>query len=571
MARIDIGAGQTPTSGNDLVFGTAGNDTITDPGGNDLTFAGAGHDRITPGTGLDGVDGGAGTDTVVLSGNSGDYRIGSGTRNGITGVLVDDLRRGAANTDGLDAYVRVERLEFADGVRLLVPDQAPDAVDDAAQTDEGTVMTFNVLANDTDPDGDALSIASLSDADATKPGNQTALGATISVVDGRVRYDPSASDTLRALNTGQSAADSFTYTVSDGAGGQDTAGVRVAVNGLSQNQPPDAVDDSATTIEGAPIPIAVLRNDTDPDGSALVILALSDADAARSGFQTALGATVSVEAGQVRYDPTNSAALQALNTGERAADSFTYTVSDGSGGQDTAVVRVTVNGMTLPPDAVDDSAATAARAATFIPVLDNDTDSDGDPLAIFTLSDADPARGGFQTALGATVSVVDRQVLYEPASSASLQALLLGERATDSFTYTVSDGFGLDAAEVRVTVSGVNRVPIARSDTAQTPAFAPLHFIPVLANDTDPDGDLLTILALTDADPARDGFQTALGATVSIGGFGVLYDPTGSAVLRTLLAGTTLDDSFLYTVSDGFGGQATAPVIVSVLGESILF
>ena len=270
MARIDIGAGQTPTSGNDLVFGTAGNDTITDPGGNDLTFAGAGHDRITPGTGLDGVDGGAGTDTVVLSGNSGDYRIGSGTRNGITGVLVDDLRRGAANADGLDAYVRVERLEFADGVRLLVPDQAPDAVDDAAQTDEDTVMTINVLANDTDPDGDALSIASLSDADATKPGNQTALGATISVVDGQVRYDPSASDTLRALNTGQSAADSFSYTVYDGFGGRDTAAVGVTVNGLSQNQPPDAVDDFATTIESAPIPIAVLRNDTDPDGDALV-------------------------------------------------------------------------------------------------------------------------------------------------------------------------------------------------------------------------------------------------------------------------------------------------------------
>jgi VCBS repeat-containing protein len=133
---------------------------------------------------------------------------------------------------GIDLVARVERLVFADGVVLLVSDQNPDAAADEAATDEDTALTLDVLANDSDPDGDALTLASLSDADSTAAGYQTAQGATLSIVDGQVHYDPTTSTTLQALGTGQSLADSFSYSVDDGFGGTDTATVAVAVSGL---------------------------------------------------------------------------------------------------------------------------------------------------------------------------------------------------------------------------------------------------------------------------------------------------------------------------------------------------
>lgn len=58
-----------------------------------------------------------------------------------------------------------------------------------------------------------LTVVSLSDADPAKPGNQTALGATVGVVNGQVSYDPTGSARLQALGAGQSAADSFTNTL----------------------------------------------------------------------------------------------------------------------------------------------------------------------------------------------------------------------------------------------------------------------------------------------------------------------------------------------------------------------
>jgi VCBS repeat-containing protein len=107
------------------------------------------------------------------------------------------------------------------------PNDPPTAVDDTATTDEDSVVVIDVLANDTDPDGDPLTVTSF---DAT-----SASGAIISVApDGSVTYDPSGSATLQALNVGESADDTFSYTVGDGKGGSSSATVTVTVNGLDE-------------------------------------------------------------------------------------------------------------------------------------------------------------------------------------------------------------------------------------------------------------------------------------------------------------------------------------------------
>lgn len=216
-------------AGNDVVRAGDGNDTVHGDAGNDKLFGEGGHDHLWGDAGNDDMDGGAGTDTAHYTGTQAQYQIA--TTGGVTEVK--DLRGQGSNTpDGIDHLVNVERLAFGDGTfKLLVPDQPPDAVNDTVSTNEDTAIDIGVLTNDTDPDGDALTIASLSDADATKPGNQTTLGATISIVGGQIHYDPTTSAQLQALNDGQSLNDSFTYAVSDGFGGTDTATVAVAVAG----------------------------------------------------------------------------------------------------------------------------------------------------------------------------------------------------------------------------------------------------------------------------------------------------------------------------------------------------
>lgn len=86
------------------------------------------------------------------------------------------------------------------------------------------------------------------------------------------------------------------------------------------NRPPVAVDDAATTTIGIPVVIAVLANDSDPDGDPLSI----------ATTPPAFG-TIAVAGGSITYTPTTA--------GVTGIDTFTYTISDGRGGVATATVR----------------------------------------------------------------------------------------------------------------------------------------------------------------------------------------------------------------------------------------
>ena len=178
--------------------------------------------------------------------------------------------------------------------------QPPDAVADAVSTPGGTAVTINVLGNDTDPDFDPLTITGF-----TPPEHGFVVW-----VQGNLRYTPEA---------GFIGTDIFTYTISDGRGGTDTATVTVNVT----NRPPVAQDDSATTTPGTPITIGVLSNDSDPDGDALSITA----------FTQGLHGTVTRNGNLLTYTPP------ADYTG---ADNFGYTISDGRGGTASATVWLAV-------------------------------------------------------------------------------------------------------------------------------------------------------------------------------------------------------------------------------------
>ncbi len=191
--------------------------------------------------------------------------------------------------------------------------QPPTAGNDAAPVDEDSAVDVAVLGNDSDPDGDTLSITSVSN-----PPN----GSATLNPDNTIRYAP---------DSNYHGSDTFSYTVSDGNGGSDSASVGMTVNPV--NDLPVAVDDSGiATSADTPVEIFVLDNDSDVDGDGLSVTSASNG---------AIG-TVSNNGGSVTYQPNPDAS---------GADSFGYTVSDGNGGSDSAVVSLTVLAPNQPPTA----------------------------------------------------------------------------------------------------------------------------------------------------------------------------------------------------------------------------
>jgi hypothetical protein len=327
-------------------------------------------------------------------------------------------------------------------VSVVVSGAAPVALDDRADTGYLQPVTVPVLLNDLDPNGDPLTVSSV-----TQPpqsaGTATTDGSTVT-------FRPAP---------GFSGAATFGYTVSDGTGQSSTATVTVEV----ANAPPTAGDDAADAQRGQPVRIAVLANDTDPNRDRLRITSLSRPSAG----------TAVLDGDTVVFTPP---------TGQAGTFTFRYEVADGRGGTDTAVVTVTVDN--VAPVAADDS-VTASPATpggggrVTVPVLANDTDPDGDPLRVVSAVNGAPANG--------TVVVNgDGTITYTAAP---------GFVGTDDVTYTISDGQGgTHSATVFVTVP--NAAPVAADDDAGTAAAEPVR-IPVLANDRDANpGQVLRVSAV---------------------------------------------------------------------------
>jgi VCBS repeat-containing protein len=297
-----------------------------------------------------------------------------------------------------------------------LPDQvnaAPNAADDAATTAEDTAATIGVLANDTDPDGDALAVTAVG-----TPAHGTArLNA-----DGTITYTPAAN---------YNGLDSFTYTIGDGHGGSDTATVSLTVTPV--NDPPVAGPDGYALDEdqslSVPLAAGVLANDTDTDGDPL---------SATLGTGPTHAASFNLNAdGSFTYTPAAN---------YNGADSFTYTVSDGHGGTATGTVPLTVRPVNDLPAAAADAYTVNEDTALTVPaatgVLANDTDADGDALTAVLVGG--PAHGSL--ALNP-----DGSFAYTPAAN---------YYGTDSFTYKPNDGTGDgNTVTVALTVNPVNDAP----------------------------------------------------------------------------------------------------------------
>jgi hypothetical protein len=192
------------------------------------------------------------------------------------------------------------------------PNNPPIAVNDTAATVQGQAVTVNVTANDTDPDGDPLTVTGV-----TQPSNGTASVASAS----SVRYTP---------NAGFHGTDGFVYTISDGRGGTASATVTVTVT-QAANRPPVANAVTATTIQDQATVINVTANDTDPDGDPLTVTGVT---------QPSNGTASVASASSVRYTPnaglSRDGRVRVHDLGRTGGDGLGDGDGDGDAGGESA-------------------------------------------------------------------------------------------------------------------------------------------------------------------------------------------------------------------------------------------
>ncbi|MGH9281311.1 MAG: Ig-like domain-containing protein, partial [Acidimicrobiales bacterium] len=397
-------------------------------------------------------------------------------------------------------------------VTVAVRNAPPGAAPDPATTTLGTPVGIPVLANDTDPNGDRLSISAFD----TASGH----GGTVAGDDNGTPADPSDDRLVYTPPAGFKGTDTFAYTLADGRGGTAVGTVTVEVPDAA----PAALDDAATTPYLTPVTVAVLGNDSDPNGDALTV------EAGTVGQPRDAGGTVR---GMVERTPQELRYIPPA--GFVGAVTFAYRATDGSA-SDPATVAVTVDNAT--PTAVDDGVATPYLTAVTFDPRGGDSDANGDPLQVTGIS---PTTAGGAAALNG-----DGTVTYTPQ---------VGFSGDDAFIYTVDDGRGATAtATVRVTVA--DAAPVAADDERSTPISTAVD-IPVALNDTDANPD--DTLTVTAVGVPRDGGGNAQGS--------VVVSADGRTVTYTPPAGFQGAVTFPYTVADGRGGTATATVRVAVVND----
>ncbi|MCK5037650.1 MAG: tandem-95 repeat protein [Thermoplasmata archaeon] len=315
---------------------------------------------------------------------------------------------------------------------------APVAVDDGYTTDEATVfITGNVTINDTDPEGDMITVFSLD--------NTGTIGLVTNNTEGRFIYNPSGQ--FNYLAVGEQAFDFFNYSLTDGEL-FDTGMVTITIDGI--NDVPTAVDDGGPGFvvneAAAANTASVLTNDTDPDtNDVLSVNALNDTGA--------IGLVTNNADGTFNYDPNGQ--FDYLAVGEIAYDFFNYTVMDGNGGLDSAMVTIIITGENIAPIAVDDGGpgfiTDEDSLFTTASVLTNDTDIDTNDVLSVSAFDVTGT-------IGLVTDNGDGTFDYNP--NGNFDDLAVGEQAFDFFNHTITDGLAFDTAMVTIIINGANDAPV---------------------------------------------------------------------------------------------------------------
>lgn len=393
---------------------------------------------------------------------------------------------------------------FIGSVTIVPGNPLPDAVNDATTTPFNTPVVVALLANDTDPDGDPLSV---SVATLANPAD-----GTLTNVGGVWTFTPAAGFTGTAV---------VNYTITDQDGATDSAQHNIVVGA---NQPPALVDPDPTVgtpyvnpldpsnlivpvVDNVPTSLDLDNYFTDPNGDPLSF----------TPDLTGLPAWLS-------YDPVTRVFSGTPPVDNVGPISIPVTVSDGNGG--TFVCTITIVPSNPGPDAVYDGTSTPFNTPVVVTLLANDTDPDGDPLSVTVATLANPADG--------TLTSVGGVWTFTPAA---------GFTGTAVVNYTITDQDGAtDSAQHNIVVA-VPAQPVAVNDYYTTPYQTPVAG-DVRGGDTYAPGSTFTQLS-----PPMNG--------------AVVFNPNGTYTY-TPAPGFVGTETFAYEVRDPLGGTSVAYEVIRV-------
>ncbi|MFA0556913.1 tandem-95 repeat protein, partial [Vibrio sp. 10N.222.55.A1] len=490
----------------------------------------------------------------------------------------------------------------------------PIANADTSAVEENSTVTVDVLANDTDLDDGATFTLD----------NVSSDKGLVTIVDNKLVFEATGED-FDHLPVGVTEQVVVTYTMSDESGEPITSTATITVTGT--NDRPIARNDSGSINEDATLAvdasIGLLKNDSDIDGDNLEVIGIrtgaenasnSTAGTVGSGLTGSFGTLIVNEDGSYNYVADNADSLKA---GEQVSETFTYTISDGKGGMDTAALTITVTGTNDGPKATDDSYNESSETLLFSESFEQMINTGrwtvvtGDDLGDWNATNglevqrdgliADATHGDYLAELDAHKNTEISTIIdtsgqdsirvefdYNPRQDGNSSSDMVFKIGDTSVTVhadgTLSGANGLDiqislpdangwyrvTAELEVQadstelafagdgasdslgalidnviVTGINQPElVTREDEPITIPFAEL-----LANDTDIDGDVLSIVV--------GSITSEVNGTLSV-------DYVNETITFTPDQDYNGEATFQYTVTDGNGGEDQATVTLNI-------
>ena len=523
---------------------------------------------------------------------------------------------GSGNNNYLSFGFTNNNSKTGDYIRVIVKqiesNSAPVAVNDTDSVNEDATVTRTTgsnlkMADDSDPDGDSITVTQIAKTGAsnssvagssTYNSNGTSVTGTYGTLvvgaNGTYTYvaDQDAADDLDA---GDTATDSFTYTISDGDA-TDTATLIITVTGV--NDAPVAVNDTDSVNEDATV--------TRTTGSSLLMADDSDADDDDSFTVTQIAVTgasnSAVSSGTTNSDGTSvtgtygtlvvgangtytyvadQSAADDLDAGDTATDSFTYTISDGTN-TDTATLILTVTGVNDTPTGADNTVSTSEETPYVFSTSDfGYTDVDDDDVLVSVKITTLEDDGDLQYYDGSSwQDVTLNQVITVTDISNGYLRLNPDTNDTGSpyttFEFSVNDGEADSVSSYTMTidVTTVNDDPVADNETNTategTTTTVTDGTSDLLYGDTDTDGDTLEVSGIRTGTESGSGTSGSIGTALT-GTYGSLTINSDGTYTYTpnqdfLGDGETGVDYFTYTVSDGNGGTDTGQISITVTG-----
>ncbi|EJG0888697.1 tandem-95 repeat protein, partial [Vibrio parahaemolyticus] len=411
---------------------------------------------------------------------------------------------------------------------ILPINDAPNAENDVITTEEDTAVTIDVLVNDSDVEGDVLSIQS-----ASVPSEQ----GSVDIVDGKLVFTPAENFNGEAT---------ITYIVTDGDL-TDEANVTVTVTPV--NDSPVAVDDTVSTQEDTVVTIDVLPNDSDVDGDKLSI---------QSASVPKEQGTVEVVDGKLVFTPAENFNGDA---------EITYTVTDGEL-TDEAKVAVTVNPVndapTIKVDAVESITEDAVSTDTVVASLTvRDTDTPEDQLTVALENNSN----GYFVLVGNEVKLTQAGVDAVNNDELNLKNLTISASVSDGVNPTASDSDSL-------IVNRVNDAPTIKVDAVESITEDAVSIDTVVAaltvRDTDTPEDQLTVSLENNS----NGYFVLVGNEVKLTQAGVDAVNNDELNLKDLTISASVSDGVNPTANDSdsliVNRVNDAPTVENAIADQVL-